>query len=162
MNLTGMHCWNHLKLTLTLKSANWTFPGFKSLISGLLDNSSCRFGYPEVTKHPFFADVDWTGLLDVVPPFVPIVNGEDDTSNFIEFERTAPTPSMEHFKTKKDFSGRNLPFVGFTYAKDIGSGLLDKSFQQSGVVEHLEASLSSKRKEVQELQVSWYHAVFEY
>jgi len=61
---------------------------------------------------------------------------------------------MEHFKTKKDFSGRNLPFVGFTYAKDIGSGLLDKSFQQSGVVEHLEASLSSKRKEVQELQVS--------
>jgi citron Rho-interacting kinase len=47
------------------------------------------------------------------------VKGIDDTSNFVEFEHEPPALSIENFKTKKEFSGNNLPFVGFTYVHDV-------------------------------------------
>jgi citron Rho-interacting kinase len=51
------------------------------------------------------------------------VNGTDDTSNFVEFEHEPPPLSIENFKTKKEFSGNNLPFMGFTYvhSEDVTS-----------------------------------------
>lgn len=58
-------------------------------------------------------------LFSAVPPFVPVVKGVDDTSNFVEFEKEPPIPSIENFKMKREFSGNNLPFVGFTYVHDV-------------------------------------------
>ncbi|XP_066548698.1 serine/threonine-protein kinase N2 isoform X2 [Amia ocellicauda] len=54
----------------------------------------------EVKKHPFFRTVDWNGLLakKVKPPFVPIIKGREDVSNFDdEFTSEAPvlTPPRE-------------------------------------------------------------------
>ncbi|KAL4608328.1 serine/threonine-protein kinase N2 isoform X1 [Arapaima gigas] len=54
----------------------------------------------EVKKHPFFRNVDWSGLLakKVRPPFVPIIQGREDVSNFDdEFTSEAPvlTPPRE-------------------------------------------------------------------
>lgn len=50
---------------------------------------------------------------------MPVVKGIDDTSNFVEFEHEPPALSIENFKTKKEFSGNNLPFVGFTYVHNV-------------------------------------------
>lgn len=47
--------------------------------------------------------------------------GEDDTSNFVEFEPEPPTISIGDFKVKKEFSGQNLPFIGFSYTHEIVS-----------------------------------------
>jgi hypothetical protein len=58
-------------------------------------------------------------LILAVPPFVPVVKGVDDTSNFVEFEQERPSPRIEDFRTKREFSGNNLPFVGFTYVHDV-------------------------------------------
>lgn len=58
-------------------------------------------------------------LFSAVPPFVPVVRGVDDTSNFVEFEKEPQIPSIENFKMKREFSGNNLPFVGFTYIHDV-------------------------------------------
>ena len=51
-----------------------------------------------------------------VPPVVPDLNGDDDTSNFDDVENDdAPE---ENFPVPKAFAGNHLPFVGFTYSKD--------------------------------------------
>lgn len=51
-----------------------------------------------------------------VPPVVPELNGDDDTTNFDEVEND-DNPE-ESFPTVKAFVGNNLPFIGFTYSKD--------------------------------------------
>ena len=52
------------------------------------------------------------------PPYIPTIAGVDDTSNFDEFEAEEEQPTFGG-KTpmKKAFSGKNLPFVGFTFMK---------------------------------------------
>lgn len=51
-----------------------------------------------------------------VPPVVPDLASDDDTSNFDEVENE-DTPE-ESFGTPKAFVGNHLPFVGFTYSRD--------------------------------------------
>ena len=51
-----------------------------------------------------------------VPPVIPELSGDDDTSNFEEVDND-DSPE-ESFPTVKAFVGNNLPFVGFTYSKD--------------------------------------------
>lgn len=43
------------------------------------------------------------------------MNGLDDTSNFEEFENERRMPSMDAFRVPQTFTGKDLPFVGFTY-----------------------------------------------
>ncbi|KAG9343911.1 hypothetical protein JZ751_013298 [Albula glossodonta] len=48
----------------------------------------------EVKKQPFFREVDWEALLrrEVTPPFVPVIGGKEDVSNFdTEFTGEAAT-----------------------------------------------------------------------
>ena len=119
------------------------------MVSGLLNDVNSRLTYDHLIKHPFFVDVDWVSLRDLVPPHVPVVNGEDDTSNFIEYERNQPAPSIESFKSHKGFSGRNLPFVGFTFSKDSST----TSSSNVAVDPHLERKLDAKKKEIHGLLV---------
>ena len=66
----------------------------------------------------------------VMPPYIPSVTGPDDTSNFDEFETqrdcgedhlTTPQPR----RTLKGFSGKSLPFIGFTFTKMDSVNLMD-------------------------------------
>ncbi|XP_047737947.1 rho-associated protein kinase 2 isoform X2 [Hyalella azteca] len=93
----------------------------KSLISGFLTDRTKRLGkngVDEIKRHPFFINDAWTidTIRQAVPPVIPDLNGDDDTSNFEEVE---PDDSPEEsFPTVKAFVGNHLPFVGFTYCKD--------------------------------------------
>jgi len=56
----------------------------------------------------------------VVPPFIPHVNSDDDTSNFDDFEKVksvhfAPTS----YERNTGFTGKDLPFVGFTFTRTV-------------------------------------------
>ena len=51
-----------------------------------------------------------------VPPVVPELSGDDDTSTFDEVDKDE-TPE-ENFSTPKASAGNHLPFVGFTYSRD--------------------------------------------
>lgn len=51
-----------------------------------------------------------------VPPVVPELSGDDDTSNFDDVEKD-DSPE-EDFPVPKTFAGNHLPFVGFTYSRD--------------------------------------------
>lgn len=104
-----------------------------------------------------------------VPPFVPTVSGQDDTSNFEEFEKETYHAPVSEFRTKSQFSGKNLPFIGFTYCHNVmPSGCRDSerrlsfhnlSFESSfcesparNRLNNLETQLSNKKKEIKELQ----------
>ncbi|KAK1947356.1 putative serine/threonine protein kinase IRE [Phytophthora citrophthora] len=53
------------------------------LIDKLLDpNPATRMGWENIKLHPFFNGINWDTLLDSVPPFVPTLEGPNDTSYF--------------------------------------------------------------------------------
>lgn len=51
-----------------------------------------------------------------MPPVVPELTSDDDTSNFDDIEKD-DTPE-DSFPVPKTFAGNNLPFIGFTYSSD--------------------------------------------
>lgn len=93
----------------------------QSLIQGFLTDRTKRLGrnnVEEIKKHPFFVNDQWTfdNLRESAPPVVPELTGDDDTSNFDDFEKD-DSPE-EIFPVPKAFVGNHLPFVGFTYTGD--------------------------------------------
>ncbi|EEY64137.1 protein kinase, putative [Phytophthora infestans T30-4] len=53
------------------------------LIDMLLDpNPSTRMGWEGIKLHPFFEGINWDTILESVPPFVPTLEGPNDTSYF--------------------------------------------------------------------------------
>lgn len=96
-------------------------PSAKNLISGFLTDRTMRLGrngIDEIKEHPFFKNDQWTfdNLRECVPPVVPELSGDDDTSNFDDVEKE-DVPE-ENFPVPKAFSGNHLPFIGFTYSGD--------------------------------------------
>lgn len=93
----------------------------KNLICGFLCDRSQRLGkngIDEIKSHPFFKNDQWNfeNLRETVPPVVPELSGDDDTSNFEDVEKE-DTPK-ENFPIPKAFAGNHLPFIGFTYSRD--------------------------------------------
>lgn len=93
----------------------------KLFIRGLLTDRTKRLGrmsVEEIKQHPFFINDQWSfeNLRDSVPPVVPELTGDDDTSNFDDIEKSDALD--ESFPVPKAFVGNHLPFVGFTYNGD--------------------------------------------
>ena len=60
--------------------------------------------------------------LPATPPYIPDVSTPDDTANFDEFETQRDSEeglfSTPHLsRGQHGFSGRSLPFVGFTFTR---------------------------------------------
>lgn len=93
----------------------------KSLICAFLTDRTERLGrngVEEIKKHSFFKNDTWQwhNIRDTVPPVVPELTSDVDTSNFDEIEKDdAPE---ETFQPPKAFAGNHLPFIGFTYNRD--------------------------------------------
>lgn len=101
----------------------------ENIIKEFLTDRLSRLGYKgteEVKNHKFFKNSQWNfnTIRNSVPPIVHDLSGDDDASNFDDIENDTPS---ENFPTPKAFAGNHLPFVGFTYSKDVQllSGTLD-------------------------------------
>lgn len=74
-------------------------PHARDLIAGLLrvDRSqrlgNLRGGPEDIQRHPFFAGVDWAGLLDrqMLAPILPRVRAPEDTANFARYPPLDPS-----------------------------------------------------------------------
>lgn len=57
----------------------------------------------------------------VLPPFVPALHAEDDTSNFEEPEQAAPRPSSaaQRGALPAGFQGQDLPFLGWFFSRAL-------------------------------------------
>lgn len=57
----------------------------------------------------------------VLPPFVPALHAEDDTSNFEEPEQAAPRPASaaQRGALPAGFQGQDLPFLGWFFSRAL-------------------------------------------
>lgn len=78
------------------------------LMKRLITTKEDRIGIEEIKRHSFFSGIDWTKLKELVPPFVPEINGDLDTSHFVD---THFDPEKRNVGKKGDY----MPFVGFTF-----------------------------------------------
>ncbi|KAL3869241.1 hypothetical protein ACJMK2_041948 [Sinanodonta woodiana] len=93
----------------------------KSLIMAFLTDRTERLGkngIEEIKGHPFFRNDqwDWGTMRNAVPPVVPELKSDVDTSNFDDIEKE-DSPE-ETFQVPKAFAGNHLSFIGFTYHKE--------------------------------------------
>ncbi|CAK9304972.1 unnamed protein product [Gordionus sp. m RMFG-2023] len=100
-------------------------PQAESLMRGFLCHKDGRLGseamggISALKLHPFFEGREWNfdDIRNHIPPVVPELNGECDTSNFEEIEPKS-VRLAESFPVQKAFTGNHLPFIGFTYSAD--------------------------------------------
>ncbi|XP_011473457.1 citron Rho-interacting kinase isoform X2 [Oryzias latipes] len=131
---------------------------FVDLVQSLLCGAKERLGYQGLRCHPFFSSVDWNNLRQVLPPFVPALQAEDDTSNFEELEQAAPWPATANQQgaLPAGFHGQDLPFLGWFFSRALT--LLVKSESVSAGLNSpakhnsMEKKLHLKSKELQETQ----------
>ena len=57
-------------------------------------------------------------LPPAVPPYVPEVTGETDTSNFDEIDPNAKLPESQPPHSHAAFKGHHLPFAGWTFSNN--------------------------------------------
>ena len=122
---------------------------FVSIIKGLLTDESKRLGYKDIIQHPLYMGTDFNGLRDQVPPFVPKVTSVDDTSNFSDVPPIKKEPHIDDFKMRLKFSGRNLPFVGFSYTPCENHSAKEDTSTNIAVQD---GSIKVLKKEIERLQ----------
>ncbi|RDX51577.1 kinase-like protein [Lentinus brumalis] len=105
-------------------------------ITRLIAHASVRYATLEqVREHPFFKGVQWDDLRGSDPPYVPELNGEDDTGYYDDF--TSPDDMakyaeviekqrhVERVREKEEPFARGV-WVGFTFRKNgpmaVGGG----------------------------------------
>ncbi|CAH1802517.1 unnamed protein product [Owenia fusiformis] len=141
----------NFKKNLTFPKGENVSKSARDLIKRLLCKAEDRFTYKQICTHDLFDDIDITNIRQTKPPYIPTVTGQDDTSNFEEFDKEREHPSFLDDNSRKIFSGRDLPFVGFTFTKPLeGERSLksQESFSSPRVSTKLEHKLTIRSKEL--------------
>ncbi|XP_056462175.1 citron rho-interacting kinase isoform X1 [Gadus chalcogrammus] len=128
------------------------------LVQSLLCGARERLGYQGLRCHAFFSSTDWNNLRQVLPPFVPKLQTEDDTSNFEEPEQAAPrsAPAAQRGAQTAGFKGHDLPFLGWFFSRAL-TALAKAESVSAGInspakTNSMEKKLHLKSKELQETQ----------
>ncbi|XP_050431701.1 citron Rho-interacting kinase-like [Adelges cooleyi] len=124
-------------------------PAYKQMIECLVCHVEKRFTVDMMIDLDIFSKINFNTLHDQVPPYIPSLSSDKDVSNFPIHERDRPTLNMHNFKKPKQFSGRDLPFIGFTYSLQV-----PKRNQQHYISSpELETTIRIKRKELEDAHV---------
>lgn len=125
---------------------------YVALIKSLIVDQKERLTFEQIIKHPLFKNLDIYSFNDQVPPYIPKIISEDDTSNFSDIEPKRSEPNIENFKNKTQFSGRNLPFIGFTYTRDTtedySSSFIRTTKIKDEITQDLKLELQSLRRKM--------------
>uniref|UniRef100_A0A8C9XFL4 Citron Rho-interacting kinase n=1 Tax=Sander lucioperca TaxID=283035 RepID=A0A8C9XFL4_SANLU len=131
---------------------------FVDLLQSLLCGAKERLGFQGLHCHSFFSSVDWNHLRQVLPPFVPALHAEDDTSNFEEPEQAAPRPpsAAQRGALPAGFQGQDLPFLGWFFSRAL-TALAKTESVSAGLnspakTNSMEKKLHLKNRELQETQ----------
>nr|CAI5863093.1 unnamed protein product [Callosobruchus analis] len=124
---------------------------YVSFVKSLIVEEKKRLQPGEVKQHELFRNMNFETLRDQVPPYVPKINSQEDTSNFSDVHARQNNPSIDNFKKRTQFSGRNLPFVGFTFTHDpscFENNYFRKVITKDEVIEGLKCEIENLRKKV--------------
>ncbi|XP_054641283.1 citron rho-interacting kinase-like isoform X5 [Dunckerocampus dactyliophorus] len=131
---------------------------FVDLLQSLLCGAQERLGFQGLRCHSFFSSVDWNNLRQVLPPFVPALHAEDDTSNFEEPEQAVPRPASASKRGAPPvgFQGKDLPFLGWFFSRALTTlaktEAVSAGLNSPAKTNSMEKKLHIKSKELQETQ----------
>ncbi|KAF9925197.1 Serine/threonine-protein kinase MRCK alpha [Linnemannia zychae] len=107
----------------------------KDLIKRFLakkENRLGKNGVEEIKAHPFFKGIDWDNIRKSTPPFLPVIETPDDTSNFrFDDDLDGSDETMQDKQSTvvdyrggrlRRFEGYNLAFIGYTYQTFVDFG----------------------------------------
>ncbi|KAF9349541.1 Serine/threonine-protein kinase MRCK gamma [Mortierella sp. AD094] len=107
----------------------------KDLITRLLarkENRLGKNGVEEIKAHSFFKSIDWDNIRKATPPFLPIIETPDDTSNFrFDDDLDGSDETVQDKQSTvvdyrggqlRRFEGYNLAFIGYTYQTFVDFG----------------------------------------
>ncbi|KAF9302164.1 Serine/threonine-protein kinase MRCK gamma [Mortierella antarctica] len=128
-------------------------PECKDLITKLLARKETRLGkngVEEIKAHPFFKGVDWDNIRKSTPPFLPVIETPDDTSNFrFDDDVDASDETLQDKQSTvvdyrgghlRRFEGYNLAFIGYTFQSYIDFTSPKPNVETSAKKEHLAPS----------------------
>lgn len=135
---------------LTFPSDAVLSQAYVTFVKALITEENKRLNMSQIKKHDLFKDTHFESLKDQVPPFVPKIASLEDTSNFSDIPLRKKNPTIENFKKRTQFSGRNLPFVGFTFTHDVDydNNYERKCLAKDEIVQNLKAEIEELRKEL--------------
>ncbi|XP_013112047.1 citron rho-interacting kinase [Stomoxys calcitrans] len=124
---------------------------YRNLIESLVTSPSKRLNYEGIRKHPFFENTKWDSLRCEVPPIIPTLQSDDDTSNFEDVQRKKTKVIDQNAKknlkstlNSSEFCGKDLPFIGYSFVH------MDLQKTEHGALEDARyAKLNNKLKEEQ-------------
>ncbi|KAJ6628969.1 Citron Rho-interacting kinase [Pseudolycoriella hygida] len=135
---------------------------FASLIDGLVTDASKRLPYKQIIKHPFFDGIDWNSLRRQAPPIIPSISNEEDVSNFEGIDRKGRQSTYNKTKSSvsykgNEFSGQNLPYLGYSYVNPETTGSMLPPRKQSSEsvtirIKELERTIEEHVKHIKSLQ----------
>lgn len=135
---------------------------FASLINGLVTDASKRLSYKQIVRHPFFEGVDWINLRRQAPPIIPTISNEEDVSNFEGVDRKGRQSTYNKPKSNvsckgNEFSGQNLPYLGYSYVNPQTTNATLPGRSQSSEnlvirVKELERTIEEHVKHIKSLQ----------
>lgn len=94
------------------------------LVQHLITSPSQRYrSFEQISRHPYFAEVDWANIKSQRPPFVPDLEGDDDAGYFDDFDNEADMAKYQEVMNKRTQlesmadagSLCSRDFVGFTF-----------------------------------------------
>uniref|UniRef100_A0A182PIK0 non-specific serine/threonine protein kinase n=1 Tax=Anopheles epiroticus TaxID=199890 RepID=A0A182PIK0_9DIPT len=115
------HCEGRVARKLTFPAHVSISSSYRDLLDRLVTKVSNRISYSEIVRHPFFRDLNWDRLRYMIPPIIPTVSSDDDTSNFDDVDKTSKRKVMlgrkptYNIARMNDFSGHDLPYLGYSY-----------------------------------------------
>ncbi|KFB43925.1 AGAP006932-PA-like protein [Anopheles sinensis] len=126
---------------------------YRDFLDRLVTNVANRMSHAEIVRHPFFSDLHWDRLRYMIPPIIPTVSADDDTSNFEDADKVGgkrksmvgggrmPTYNIARMN---DFSGHDLRYLGYGYVYEEP----DVAGMYRDTDEHMKAArLAAKVKE---------------
>lgn len=106
----------------------------KNLMKSLICSQDVRLGQNGIAdfkNHPWFEGINWDTIRNSTAPYIPEVSSPTDTSNFdVDDSENRVLQEAAPPTGNPIFSGHHLPFIGFTYTKNI-MGLFDTQKSQS-------------------------------
>lgn len=140
---------NHSNL-LSFPSDAVLSQAYVTFVKALVIEESKRLNMSEIKQHALFKDIHFESLKHQVPPFVPKIVSLEDTSNFSDIPSRKKNPTLESFKKRTQFSGRNLPFVGFTFTHDVDyeRNYERKCLAKDEFVQNLKSEVEDLRKKL--------------
>lgn len=132
------------KKTLTIPTDANLSPAAADLIARLMCDAEHRLGRngaQEIKSHPFFKKTDWPTVRHSLPPFIPDISSDIDTTNFDKFEedknepfypKATPKPSSRIVKFSRVL--QDLYFPDYTFKKEVA---VEKSLLYKKAAENL-------------------------